>query len=742
MEIFCYFAGVALVSMRSLLPLSILIVAGFFRLRVRLLCFFLAAVAWTWMHQYMVSDHGLPATGTLVKVNLAGYIMTIPTVTATRTQFQYQITEINHQPVRALVLLSCYKNCAVMHVSEKCSMTATLRRSRNLSNPGGFDYVSWLRARHLHWSGTVMPGSIQKLSEPNINLPWMRIRAHLADGLATVGFDLPVLGVVEALTLGLTTHIDQDHWRLFRQTGTTHLMVISGAHIGLVAGLIYKLVKKIACCFELLCLRFTAQKIASIFSFIAALLYALLAGFAVPAQRALIMTFFVFVRTVFSQRLTSWQSLRYALFVVLIWEPDGVLTPGFYLSFLAVTCLMVTHQRFKCRGIKNVLLIQLGCLFGLMPLTLYWFAYGAVNGLIANVLAIPWVGFVVVPLALFSTLLGLFMTVSWVNALLELSVNLLLRYLTFVDSFSLVNLTTGFQTLLSPICLMMAMILLLLMPWRRWWYVVSCLFIGAVVPGHNHVVSGAVQVDVLDVGQGLSVIARTANHILVYDTGVQFYQGSDMGAMVVVPYLKFLGIKKLDKIIISHPDLDHRGGLRSIDQAYPGTELIVDDPAFYHRGVSCHHTREWLWDGVKFRFFSLSGTKKSKNNTSCVLQISTPVAQVLLTGDIEKPAETLLVKLYGSMLSSTVIVVPHHGSKTSSSAAFVDAVGPKYAVISYGYDNKYHFPHEQAISAYTTKGSIIYNTVTCGMTSLLLHSSTAIIKPYCYNNKLLEFNKV
>ena len=323
-----------------------------------------------------------------------------------------------------------------------------------------------------------------------------------------------------------------------------------------------------------------------------------------------------------------------------------------------------------------------------------------------------------------------------ITNLLEMSVKLLLYYLNWVDSFSQINLTTSFQTLLGPLSLMTAMILILLMPWRSWWHVIGCLLIGAVFPGQNRVANGDVVVDVLDVGQGLSVLIRTSSHVLVYDTGVQFYQGSDMGAMVVVPYLKTLGVKKLDKIIISHPDLDHRGGLISIETAYPGTELIVDDPVFYHRGVSCHTQHEWVWDGVRFRFFSLPAEQKSKNNTSCVLQIIHPSAQVLLTGDIEKQAEAKLVQLYGDKLSSTVIVVPHHGSKTSSSMSFLDAVSAKYAVISYGYDNRYHFPHAQAMDAYKAKNVLTYNTVSCGMTSILLSSKSDSIKPFCYNKKL------
>ena len=199
----------------------------------------------------------------------------------------------------------------------------------------------------------------------------------------------PTLGILQALTLNVTSNIDKEQWELFRRTGTTHLMVISGSHIGLVAGFCYCLIKWLWSRSGRLCLYCPASKMASLFGFFAALLYALLAGFEPPSQRSLFACFFLFLRTFLSQRFTVWQAWRYGLLLVLLYEPHAVILPGFYLSFIAVAILILINQRIAGGKIKKALCIQLACLFGLMPLSLYWFSYGAVNGLFANLLAIP-----------------------------------------------------------------------------------------------------------------------------------------------------------------------------------------------------------------------------------------------------------------------------------------------------------------------------------------------------------------
>jgi competence protein ComEC len=279
----------------------------------------------------------------------------------------------------------------------------------------------------------------------------------------------------------------------------------------------------------------------------------------------------------------------------------------------------------------------------------------------------------------------------------------------------MLNVNFTFTEALPALALMAVMAIFLFLPLKLFFPAASVLMIASFFPNFEKVKPGEAIVDVLDVGQGLSVVVRTANHILIYDTGMKFYQAGDMGKLAIIPYLNKLGVSKLDKVVISHPDLDHRGGLGSLEEKYTIKELIVDDPLFYKRGVSCHEYPSWEWDGVTFRFFAISADLPRKNNKSCILQITTPAGQMLLSGDIEKAAESYLVKTYGSELASTVLLVPHHSSKTSSSEAFVRHVTPRYAIASYGFDNRYHFPHPEAMRVYRQQHIPVFNTMECGM---------------------------
>lgn len=732
MEILCFFAGMVFVYTKSMLPCFFLLTALLFRPRFMFLISFLGAIVWGGCHQKWIADQGMPNQLVIQQARLSGFIASIPTSSVNKTQFQFYIDTLDAKPVQANILMSCYNDCPSLQVGQYWHVKAKLHKARNLSNPGGFDYVNWLNARHMQWTGSAQRGTFKLKSNSAHRYPLLALRQRMASRLEQLDSDEKTLGILQALALGITTHIDKTEWELFRRTGTTHLMVISGAHIGLIAGLGFWIAKWLWCRIGRVCLRIPAPKAASILAIFMALGYALLAGFAVPAQRSLYSCFFMLLRNFFNQRFSAWQAWRYALFIVLISEPHAVLMPGFYLSFMAVAILIMINQRTRLTGVRNTLSMQLACLFGLMPLTLYWFSYGAVNGLVANVIAIPWVGFVIVPLAVLTTIVGQWFTISWLVTVLRYSILLLLHYLQWVDSFAWFNVTATYTQIVSPLALILAMSLLLLIPVRRFLPVVVVLVNVGLFPRYEKVKLGEVRVDVLDVGQGLSVVVQTTNHRLVYDTGIQFYQGTDMGKLVIIPYLNTLGIHELDKVVISHPDLDHRGGLKSLEEKLTIHELLVDDPSFYKRGLSCHQYHDWVWDGVLFHFFAISNSLKSKNNTSCVLQIKNKVGQVLLTGDIEKLAENYLVTTYGQQLKSTVIIIPHHGSKTSSTLPFLKQVSPRYAIVSYGFDNRYHFPHQASIRAYQQSQIPIYNTVDCGMVSVVLGQQAKTLKPTCY----------
>ncbi|MCX7090284.1 MAG: DNA internalization-related competence protein ComEC/Rec2 [Legionellales bacterium] len=649
-------------------------------------------------HQWWTRDQGMPQQAVISKAILSGVIANIPNHNDESTKFELNLKTLNKQPVHARVQLGCYRDCPVLHAGQHWTMRAKLHLAHSLNNPGGFDYTTYLAAKHIHWVGYVLRGSMHRLPSDTSAWQMVEIRETLADHLAHLLPDVTSLGIAQALTIGVTTHISQASWTLFRSTGTTHLMVISGAHIGLVAGMIFKGICFVWARFTRLCLRYPAQKIGSIAAILGGFGYAILAGFGVPAERSAVAACFIFLRYLGQRQFSAWQAWRYALLAVLWTEPHAVWLPGFYLSFMAVAILLTMNQRIRSQGIRKALWIQVSCMLGLLPFTVFWFAYGAVNGLLANLVAIPWVSFVVVPLALIC--LGLGQYLSWLPKILHYSIQYLLLFLHWVDSLAWINLKMAYANVILPVAGVLGLSLSLFLPVRRLLPIAITCFIVALYPNHPRIPQQTFQAHILDVGQGLAVVILTQSHALIYDTGGQIYHGSDMGKLVILPYFQHIGLRKLDKIIISHPDLDHRGGLASLQTVFPETELIVDDPSFYQRSKPCHRYPDWTWEGIHFHFFPLRSHPKSTNNRSCVLQISNKSGRLLLTGDIEHVAEQELIHRYGAALHANVLVVPHHGSQTSSSWAFLKTVAPDYAVLSYGFDNRYHFPHRQIMQRY------------------------------------------
>ncbi|WED44612.1 DNA internalization-related competence protein ComEC/Rec2 [Legionella cardiaca] len=736
MEILCFFAGIAFAYSKSLYAFLFLAMSLSLKPRWTLLGCFLVAIFWSVIHNRWVADSDMPSdVQVITKAILEGEIVSIPTTGFSKSQFQFLINQLNGKQVKSTVLLACYTHCPKFKVGDFWHFEAKLKKPVNLGNPGGFDYVGWLNARHISWTGYIRPHSAKLLTRVHSPQSLLGFREHLALNVGKLMPKEKVLGVFEALTLGLTNHIDKSQWDLFRRTGTTHLMVISGSHIGLVAGLSFLLMRWLWSRGGRLCLHYPADQAASIVSFLMALIYALIAGFAAASQRSLIACFFLLLKNFLNHRFTAWQAWRYSLLAVLLYEPHDVLSPGFYLSFLAVASLLLGSQRFSAKGFRKTIILQLICLFGLMPLTLFWFSYGAVNGVLANLLAIPLVEFIIVPLSL----IALFMAQWWDNSLLLILVSWaiegLLYYLNWIDALSLLNLNFSFISVLSPLALMLTMLVLLFFPVKTMWPALIVMSMAALFPGYPRVKDGKAEINIIDVGQGLAVSVRTAKHLLIYDTGVKFYQGGDMAKLAIIPYLNTLGIKKVDKVIISHPDLDHRGGLASLEENYKIDELIVNSPSFYHRGKNCHHYPAWQWDGVNFRFLAINKRFKNKNNNSCILQIENKEQKILLTGDIERLAENYLVTHYKGQLQSAVLVLPHHGSKTSSSLPFIKQVAPQFAVISAGFDNRYHFPHKETLQTLQKQRIDFLNTADCGMVTIRLSGDRGRVKPTCYKTE-------
>lgn len=734
MEILCFYAGMAFFYTKSVYCLLLLVLGLWFRPSWHKPAYFTAAFLYGALHQLWVQDKAMPLERVVAQAKIEGVIVSIPSINPGKTQFQFHVLRLNEKAVDATILLACYSACPQFKAGQHWFFRAKLKRPTNLANPGHFDFAGSLRAKHLNWTGSINPKTAQLNEASQREEKLLSLRERLAASLEPDLLNSKALGILEALTLNVTSKIDKAQWDLFRRTGTTHLMVISGSHIALIAGFIYWLTKWLYSRFGRLPLYYPAAKLASLFSFLAALGYALLAGFEAPSQRALFACFFMLLRNFLSQKFTVWQAWRYGLFLVLIYEPHAVLQPGFYLSFIAVAILILTGIRVVGGSLKKALLIQLACLVGLMPLSLYWFSYGALNGYLANLVAIPLVGFVVVPLGLIHLLLIQMVGFSALALPIKIAMEWLLAYLAWVDSFAFINFNYSYNDLVTPLALMLAMLISFFLPLRTLFIPVVVLVIAALFPSYPNVEFGNYRVDVLDVGQGLAIVVQTAKHLLIYDTGAKFYRGGDMAKFALIPYLNWLGVSRIDKVVISHPDLDHRGGLPSLEERYPAFELLVDKPAVYRQAKNCHAYQPWVWEGVSFQFMAIASKFRSKNNRSCVLKISNQAGRVLLTGDIEKEAEAYLVSAYGKELEAEVLIVPHHGSKTSSSWAFLKEVSPRYALISSGFDNRFHFPHQEILTRLARQEIATLNTASCGMISVEFNSQKGPPSPQCYTH--------
>lgn len=695
--------------------------------RYLILISFILGLLFTYIHQHLVAPQNMPDTAVLPIAQISGRIVSIPSQTANKTQFIFAIEQLNQNPVHALVLLNWYNNRLPVQAGQHWHFSVKLKKPRNFQNPGSFDYAAALAAKHIYWTGYILAKNNYPLKQTKFD--WLSLREHLANQLYKLAPDEPTSGILEALTLNTTTHISQQQWDLFRRTGTTHLFGISGEHIALISGLIFALFHWLMTRCPSCCLRIPAVFIASAASVTAAFLYAFLAGFEPPVQRALIGCIFYSLYCLGRQRFSSWQIWRYALFAVVCIEPHAVFKQGFYFSFLAVACLLLTQQRWRLKGYKATLALQASCLLGLMPLTLYWYSYGSINGFLANLFAIPLVGLLIVPLAL---LLLCLCHYSWSWLLmkpLSMLVILLNKGLLLVEHLSMVNFTWPLTSIECACALMASLLMGLTLPTKPFKTIALLWLLIPFIPHRPLLKSGEARIHVLDVGQGLAVSIQTTNHVLLYDTGDSFFSGSDLGKLVVVPYFTALGIKKIDRLVISHPDKDHRGGFPSIEKEVPIKQLLVNDPNYYKRGFNCHNQPQWQWDGVQFRFFPIKISAKDRNNSCCVLQIKTSQGSLLLPGDIERKAENYLIKQYGAQLKSQVLILPHHGSKTSSSIEFLKTVAPQYAIASLGFDNRFGFPHQQTVSSLKNLAIDFYRTDESGMIGVLLNGDGVVINP-------------
>ncbi len=702
-------------------------------------CGFLWAVNFAWLRMSDLLPQQLEGQDIAVQ----GVIDGAPVNDGNRVKFNF-IVKHSALDLPDKLRLSWYFPDHNIKAGQFWQLTARLKKPHGRFNPGGFDYERWLFSHHIGAVGYVR----NKPSPVLINSGGDKLgvgqwRQSIADQLHRVLIDSHYAGIIKALTIGDRSLLSQAQWDVFRKTGTVHLVAISGLHIGFVAGLVYFLALKGWAYSGIL--SFSPQKVAVVCALMAALFYAALAGFALPAQRALIMLTVVMAAVYGQRHIAPLKTLTIALLVVVLLDPSAVLSASFWLSFSAVVLILYScSARLDRLGYwYSAVKIHWIMAVGLAPILIFYFQQVSLIAPLANLLAVPVISLLVVPLSLLAVLV--MFVVPLLSEQLFRFVDGVLHYLWLFLSACAELPIASLMTVQPPlyaVILTMLGVLLLLAPNGipgRYLGLVLCLpvfFIDVDKP-----TDGQLKMTLLDVGQGLAVVVETANHVLLFDSGAKFSPQLDMGTAVILPYLRFQGITKIDTLLISHGDNDHIGGAESVLAMMPVREIIssVQKMHLQHQARYCRSGQGWEWDGVKFSILSPPEQHffQSANNNSCVLQVSTAKYVFLLTGDIEQSAEEWLVKRYGNTLKSHLLIAPHHGSKTSSSLIFLEQVKPEVVLISAGYRNRFSFPHEQVWQRYqqqsihwfnsAKEGAIIVNT---DRIALLIESSREKYRKY------------
>ena len=663
-------------------------------------------------------------------------------------------------PIAPAVLLTLQRQPQNLRAGEHWRMTVRLKAPHGNSNPHGFDYELWLWEQGLQATGYVRAGTRdtppERLAE-SWRHPVEQARQAARDAVYARVADRQLAGVVAALLVGDQNAIERADWDVFRATGVAHLMSISGLHITMFAWLAAQLIgwlwRRSAALSPVLCLAVPAASAAVWGGLLLAAGYALFSGWGVPAQRTVWMLAAVVLLRQSGKRWPWPQVWLLAMAVVLALDPWALLQAGFWLSFVAVGVLFAsgsgddrsaidsgaTHAQRKRAGGQFDNKFEAFRVFGLFwlvgaatalfrasreqwvltlvlaPLSLLLFNQVSLVGLLANGLAIPWVTLLVTPL----TLLGVLWAPLW--DLAAAAVAALMWFLQWLALWPMASISVAAAPLWCALAGVAGGALLALrLPWH-WRALGLPLLLPVLLWQPLRPAAGEFEIIAADVGQGNALLVRTAGHTLVYDTGPRFSRESDAGHRVLVPLLRALG-ERVDTLMLSHRDSDHVGGAPAVLAMQPQALLVssIEDGHALQAlrpATRCVAGQRWEWDAVTFEVLHPSAedynlTQKS-NAMSCVLRVSSGSRIALLVGDIELAQEQRLVAA-GAMLKADLLLVPHHGSKTSSSGAFLDAVQPRLALAQTGYRNRFGHPAPPVLERYRERGIRVFTSPVCG----------------------------
>lgn len=667
-------------------------------------------------------------------VVLTGVVASLPQDFERGLRFVFEVEE-SAAPLPQKISLAWYKGfrdeemhtLPPLHAGERWRLTVRLKRPHGNVNPHGFDYERWLLEQGIRATGYVRPApGNQRLDAfvPGVMHGVERLREGVRERFRRALPEGAYTGVLVALAVGDQRSIPPELWRVFARTGISHLVAISGMHVTMIAALFAAAVSGLWRRSPALALRWPAQQAGVVAGFLIALLYCLLAGWGVPAQRTLYMLGCVAFALVLRRETAPGRVLTLALAVVLVLDPWAVMAAGFWLSFGAVALLfLVSSGRLMPDGrLRGALRAQWAVTLGLVPALLVLFQQFSLVSPLANAIAIPLVSFVVTPLAIGFAILPLQMLADLAHGAFALTM-LAIHWLAELPWASWQQAAPpAWLAVLATLGCLWALLprgtparwvgLAMLLPLLMW------------APARP--APGEARVTVLDVGQGLAVHVQTAAHDLIYDTGPAFSADANSGERILLPYLRAGGVRRLDSLVVTHQDNDHSGGAEALLTGIPVAEvrssLSENHPARLIAGLRhqpCVAGQAWEWDGVRFTMLhpvrAADDSPGSKtNDVACVLRVDAAGLGVLLTSDIEAVSEAALLQGQAGQLASDVLVVPHHGSRSSSTAAFIEATRPRWVIFPVGYLNRFRHPNAQVWARWAASGAALWRTDTAG----------------------------
>lgn len=665
---------------------------------------------------------------------IQGVIDSVPEKKFHGLQFVFKTQVINNDKVTTKILLSWYSRPAILHIGQHWQLQVKLKPPIGSQNPGGFDYAQFLTSHGITATGYVVGYAQNILLGDSVFSVLQLFREHIQTTISHSIHSQTLAAFISALCVGLRAGLTEANWQVLQKTGTNHLVAIAGLHIGFVAALFYFLINKCYRLFPKLLLLMPAQRVAEIAALLSAIGYSALSGFAIPAQRASIMLFFLLIGNIFYKKISIVRRLFFAASMILVLNPYAVIDSSFWLSFLSLffLSLIITGRLQSENHIKSWIKMQGAILVGLLPVMLLFFQQISLVAFFANAIAIPWVGFIILPTVIVAMILYLFHFFLLSQKIFWLSGKLLLPLWQFLTYLSQLSFASWYHAISNPWVLVSGLIgaTYCLAPKKlpaKW---LGCCGLLPVFFFHvAHPKEGDFWATVIDVGQGLSVLVQTKNHVLLYDTGAHFPGGFDFGESVVAPYLRYRDIHTINRLEISHGDNDHSGGADAIVKDFTVNAIFTSAPKLvnHFHAQYCAQGQSWIWDHVYFKTLSpVSNSPYADNNSSCVIQISAHGGTLLLTGDIEKLTEYELVNEYGAQLHSMILLSPHHGSRTSSSDLFLKAVSPHYAIISAGKFNRYHLPAKSTLLRYQQNHIKVYNTADSGAVMVYVEKLSVI----------------